>query len=59
MTTAEPGDTLRLGVPEPGRPPATLVTDPGTLIRIYAGRPADPGAYRLTGATTEELAVFS
>jgi len=53
-----PGGTLRLGVPEPGRPQATLVTDGATLMRLFAGWPAEPSHYRLTGATAEELVVF-
>ena len=53
-----PARTLRLGVPVPGRPPATLVTGHAALIKIFAGRPADPGGYELTGASTAELVVF-
>ena len=53
-----PDRTLRLGVPVPGRPPATLVTGHAALIKIFAGRPADPGGYELTGASTAELVVF-
>jgi uncharacterized protein (TIGR03083 family) len=53
-----PGATLRLGVPVPGRPPATLVTGRATLMRLFAGRPAEPADYRLTGAAPEELVVF-
>lgn len=53
-----PGGTLRLGVAVPGRPPATLRTDRATLMRLFAGRPAAPGDYRLDGASTQELVVF-
>jgi hypothetical protein len=42
----------------PGRPLATLVTDNATLMRLFAGRPAPPADYRLTGARPEELIVF-
>jgi uncharacterized protein (TIGR03083 family) len=53
-----PGAALRLGVPVPGRPPATLVTGPATLMRLFAGRPTEPAEYQLTGAVPEELVVF-
>jgi uncharacterized protein (TIGR03083 family) len=53
-----PGAALRLGVPVPGRPPATLVTGRATLMRLFAGRPADPADYQLTGAVPAELVVF-
>ena len=53
-----PDRTLRLGVPVSGRPPATLVTGHAALIKIFAGRPADPDGYELTGASTAELVVF-
>jgi uncharacterized protein (TIGR03083 family) len=53
-----PGAALRLGVPVPGRPPATLVTGRATLMRLFAGRPAEPADYQLTGAAPEELVVF-
>jgi uncharacterized protein (TIGR03083 family) len=53
-----PGAALRLGVPVPGRPEATLVTDRATLMRLFAGRPAEPAEYQLTGAVPEELVVF-
>jgi hypothetical protein len=42
----------------PGRPPAALVTGRATLMRLFAGRPAEPAEYQLTGAMPEELAVF-
>jgi uncharacterized protein (TIGR03083 family) len=53
-----PDGTLRLGVAVPGRPPATLRTDHGTLMRLFAGRPAARGEYRLDGASAQELSVF-
>ncbi len=53
-----PGATLRLGVPLPGRPPASLTCGRATLMRLFAGRPADPDSYQLTGATAAELVVF-
>jgi uncharacterized protein (TIGR03083 family) len=53
-----PDETLRLGVPVPGRPPATLVTGRATLMRLFAGRPAGPGGYQLSGAVPGELVVF-
>ena len=53
-----PGTALRLGVPVPGRPEATLVTDRATLMRLFAGRPTEPAEYRLTGAVPEEFVVF-
>ncbi len=53
-----PGGTLRLGAPVPGRPRARLVADGATLMKLCAGRPADPADYRLTGATAEDLVVF-
>ena len=53
-----PDGTLRLGVPVPGRPPAALVAGHAVLIKIFAGRPADPAGYELTGAGPGELVVF-
>jgi uncharacterized protein (TIGR03083 family) len=53
-----PERTLRLGVPAPGRAPATLVTGRATLMKLCAGRPAEPAGYQLSGAAPEELAVF-
>jgi uncharacterized protein (TIGR03083 family) len=58
VDVALPGGALRLGVAAPGRPPATLVTDRATLMRLFAGRPAEPAEYELTGAVPEELVVF-
>jgi uncharacterized protein (TIGR03083 family) len=53
-----PGARLRLGAAQPGRPPAALVTGRATLMRLVAGRPAEPADYQLTGAAPEELVVF-
>jgi uncharacterized protein (TIGR03083 family) len=53
-----PGAALRLGVPVPGRPPATLVTGRATLMRLFAGRPADPADYQLSGAVPREFVIF-
>jgi uncharacterized protein (TIGR03083 family) len=58
VEVALPGAALRLGVPVPGRPAATLVTGPGTLMRLFAGRPTEPAEYQLTGAVPEDLVVF-
>jgi uncharacterized protein (TIGR03083 family) len=53
-----PDDALRLGVPVPGRAPATLVTGRATLMRLFAGRPARPADYQLSGAVPAELVIF-
>jgi uncharacterized protein (TIGR03083 family) len=53
-----PDDTLWLGIPVPGRAPATLVTGRATLMRLFAGRPAGPGDYQLSGAVPGELVIF-
>jgi uncharacterized protein (TIGR03083 family) len=53
-----PGGTVRLGVPLPGRPAATLRCGNAALIRLFAGRPAGLGDYQLAGATPEELVIF-
>jgi hypothetical protein len=53
-----PDNALRLGVPVPGRPAATLVTGRATLMRLFAGRPAGPGDYQLSGAVPGELVIF-
>ncbi len=53
-----PGAALRLGVPVPGRPPATLVSSRSTLMRLFAGRPAEPADYQLSGAVAGELVIF-
>ena len=54
-----PAASLTLGLAGAGRPAASLRTDEATLIRLYAGRAADPAAYQLTGAEAAELAVFA
>jgi uncharacterized protein (TIGR03083 family) len=53
-----PDGALRLGVPVPGRPPATLVTGRATLMRLFSGRPAGPADYQLSGAVPGELVIF-
>jgi uncharacterized protein (TIGR03083 family) len=53
-----PGSTLTLGVARPDRVPATLHTTGPTMMRLFAGRPADPSDYQLAGATAAELVVF-
>jgi uncharacterized protein (TIGR03083 family) len=53
-----PGRTLWFGAEVPGRAPAKLKTGPATLIKLFAGRPADPAGYELTGARVDELVVF-
>jgi uncharacterized protein (TIGR03083 family) len=53
-----PGSTLRLGAPAPGRPAATLRTGHATVMRLFAGRQADPADYQLAGAAPDELVVF-
>jgi uncharacterized protein (TIGR03083 family) len=53
-----PDYALRLGVPVPGRAPATLVTGCATLMRLFAGRPAGPADYQLSGAVPGELVIF-
>lgn len=52
------GSTLTLGVAKLDRVPATLHTTGPTMMRLFAGRPADPSGYQLTGATAAELVVF-
>lgn len=58
VTVTLPDATLTLGTAVDGRPPASLRTDRATLIRLYAGRPADPAAYQLSGAEPAELVIF-
>jgi uncharacterized protein (TIGR03083 family) len=53
-----PDRDLLLGTEVSGRPTARLATGNATMMRLFAGRPADPGAYQLTGATADELIVF-
>ncbi len=52
------GAALALGVAVDGRPPAVLRAAGGALFRLYAGRPADPASYELTGAEPAELVIF-
>jgi uncharacterized protein (TIGR03083 family) len=54
-----PDGTLQLGVGKPGRPQAALVAGGSALMRLFSGRPVEPSEYQLTGATPEELVVFS
>jgi uncharacterized protein (TIGR03083 family) len=58
MEARIPGATLRLGVPVPGRPQATLTCGRATLMRLFAGRPAGPDSYSLAGATAAELIIL-
>ena len=58
LTAYVPGGTLTLGTARQDRAPATLRTTRSTLMRLFAGRPADTSDYQLTGATTAELVVF-
>jgi uncharacterized protein (TIGR03083 family) len=53
-----PGGTLWLGAARPGREPATLRTGYATMIKLFAGRQADPADYQLAGAGADELCVF-
>lgn len=53
-----PDRALRLGVGQPGRTQATLITSGAVMMKMFAGRPAEPSEYRLTGAAAEELVVF-
>jgi uncharacterized protein (TIGR03083 family) len=53
-----PDGTLQLGVPVPGRPPATLRTDHATPMKLFSGRPAGPADYQLAGASAGELVIF-
>ncbi|HEY1641460.1 MAG TPA: maleylpyruvate isomerase family mycothiol-dependent enzyme [Streptosporangiaceae bacterium] len=55
---APPGTGLTIGARQAGRPAARLRTSPAALIRLTAGRPADPADYQLAGLTTAELIVF-
>lgn len=49
----------RLVLGEPGTTEAaTLDTDAATLLRLCAGRPADPARYRLSGATAGAYHLF-
>jgi uncharacterized protein (TIGR03083 family) len=50
--------TLRLGPPD-AEPVATLETDPATVIRLCAGRSADPARFTLSGAAASDYVVFN
>lgn len=52
------GRALTFGRAQDDRAPATLATTRATLMRLFAGRPADPSDYQLDGATAAELVVF-
>jgi len=52
------GIALTFGVTQPDRSPATLAASRATMMRLFAGRPADPADYELAGATAAELVVF-
>ena len=54
----ESGRALTFGRAQDDRAPATLATTRATLMRLFAGRPADPSDYQLDGATAAELVVF-
>ena len=54
-----PDRELRLGVPgDTGRPPAELVTDPATLVRLCSGRHPDPSRFTLRGADPDRYPLF-
>jgi uncharacterized protein (TIGR03083 family) len=52
------GRPLTFGVARQDRAPATLRAAGATMMRLFAGRPADACDYQLTGATAAELVVF-
>jgi uncharacterized protein (TIGR03083 family) len=52
-----PVSPLRLG-PADGPATATITTDTATLLRLCAGRSADPAAYSLTGAAPSAYLMF-
>jgi uncharacterized protein (TIGR03083 family) len=53
-----PGSHLTLGAPAADRATATLRTTNATMMRLFAGRPADAADYELSGASATELVVF-
>ena len=54
-----PDRELLLGVPgDTGRPPAELVTDPATLVRLCSGRHPDPSRFTLRGADPDRYQLF-
>jgi hypothetical protein len=52
-----PANTVRLGPPD-GPATATIATDTATLLRLSAGRSADPAGYTLTGADPAAFLMF-
>jgi uncharacterized protein (TIGR03083 family) len=54
-----PDRELLLGVAvDSGRPPAELVTDPATLVRLCSGRRPDPSRFTLRGADLDRYQLF-
>jgi uncharacterized protein (TIGR03083 family) len=53
-----PDQSLLLGIEVPDRPIARLAATKAALMRLFAGRPVEPDAYQLTGASPGELIVF-
>jgi uncharacterized protein (TIGR03083 family) len=54
-----PGRDLLLGAPaDPGLPPAELVTDAATLVRLCSGRRPDPRRFTLRGADPDRYQLF-
>ena len=54
-----PDRELRLGMTgDTGRPPAELVTDPATLVRLCSGRRPDPARFTLRGADPDRYHLF-
>ena len=54
-----PDRQLLLGVAaDTGRPPAELVTDPATLVRLCSGRRPDPARFTLRGADPDRYQLF-
>lgn len=51
-------EPLYLGEVSGTRHPARYIGDAATLVRLYAGRPANSAAYELAGADVEELCIF-
>jgi len=54
-----PDRELLLGVAaDTGRPPAELVTDAATLVRLCSGRHPDPSRFALRGADPDRYQLF-
>ncbi|MDN3266243.1 maleylpyruvate isomerase family mycothiol-dependent enzyme [Streptomyces sp. MA15] len=51
-------EPVRLGDVSGERPPARFIGDGPTLMRLYAGRPADGVPYELAGVEAAELNIF-